>query len=696
KSTVFPPYDPWFAGGYINYYYYGFVYVGSLTKLLGIVPNIAYNLILPMLFSFTGMGVFSIAYNLVAWKQSRTINQSPAVSFTANPQSPVTNYQSPIIQPLHRKAIAAGVVAAVLCIFLGNLAEVPLVFNTWFKAGTSTINTGIAPVDALVQTTSGALNLAFTDATAPVYPGDWFWTATRVINFQPGEVQPITEFPFFTFLYGDLHAHMIALPLTLLALAWAVSLALQGKRKGGKWSTAVTALQWLVGGITIGSLQATNTWDFPTYLFIGILAVTYNAYRQSGELNLKMLGQAGVQIVALAALSLVAFLPFTQHYGVGYSSFSLWPGSYTHMSIYLVIYGLFLFFIFTHLARELRAWTRSWNEESLQAWRPFALPVVVAAFGYVLVIAFLLRKDYWIAPFVLTLIIISGLLGLRPNLPPNRRIPLILISSALGLTLLVELIVLNGDIGRMNTVFKFYMQVWVMLSIVGGVAAAMAWPAVQARRRRLSGRVWRYALALLLASAVLYPILATRAKWNIRMSADAPTTLDGMAFMETTQYQDNGQTIPLDYDYEALQWMRRNISGSPVTAEGQVGQPYRSLVGRVPMFTGLPSILGWAFHQSQQREVVPDSFINNRVADVNTLYSTTNTTEAMAILEKYNVSYIYVGQLEWVYYPPTGLNKFESMADQGLLQEVYRNGGVSIYEVMAPNTVTQAQSAGDG
>lgn len=685
KSTVFPPYDPWFAGGYINYYYYGFVYVGSLTKLLGIVPNVAYNLILPMLFSFTGMGVFSLAYNLVAWKKSREENN----------QSPITNHQSinqpdqSITQPLplHRKAVAAGVVAAVLCVFLGNLAEVPLVVSTWNRASTSTLNTGIGPVDAVVHTASGALNLAFTEATAPVYPGDWFWNATRVINFREGEVQPITEFPFFTFLYGDLHAHMIALPLSILALGWAVSLALQGQQARGRGSSAVTALQWVVGGITIGSLQATNTWDFPTYLFIGVLAVTFNAYRQHAAVNLRMLGQAGVQSVALVALSLLTFLPFTQNYGVGYSSFSLWPGSYTHLSVYLVVYGLFLFFVFTHLARELRAWTRSWSRESLEGWRPLALPVIVLALIYVAVIIFLLMKDYWIAPFVLTLIILAGLLGLRPNLPPNRRIPLILISSALGLTMLVELVVLDGDIGRMNTVFKFYMQVWVMLSVVGGVAAAMAWPAVQARRNRISGRVWRYGLALLLAAAVLYPILATKAKWDIRMSAEAPTTLDGMAFMQTTEYQDNGQVVPLHFDYDALQWMRRNISGSPVVAEAHASNPYRAIGSRVAMFTGLPTIIGWDWHQRQQRAVVPGTLVGNRITDVNTLYSTTNTAEALSILEKYEVGYIYVGQLEWVYYTPDGLNKFDSMADQGLLEEVYRNAGVSIYEVMATEAV---------
>ena len=65
KSTIFPPYDPWFAGGYINYYYYGYVLVGTPVKLLGIVPSIAYNFILPTLFALVGIGAFSIGYNFV-------------------------------------------------------------------------------------------------------------------------------------------------------------------------------------------------------------------------------------------------------------------------------------------------------------------------------------------------------------------------------------------------------------------------------------------------------------------------------------------------------------------------------------------------------------------------------------------------------------------------------------------------------
>jgi YYY domain-containing protein len=678
KSSFFPPYDPWYAGGYINYYYYGFVYVGSLTKLLGVIPAVAYNLILPMLFSFTGLGAFSIAYNLVARGVKR--EKQPTDGRSAGKRRR-------LFPGLIRKAVAAGLVATLLIVIVGNLAQVTVVLNAWYRSGDSGLSTGIAPVDAVVQTIDGALDLTFTDRVAPIYTGDWFWTATRAINAEAGEVQPITEFPFFTFLYGDLHAHMIALPLTLLALAWAVSLALRERPPDGRSSIAAWewALVWLIGALSIGVLRATNTWDFPTYLFIGLLAVVFHGYQSYGRVNLKMLGQVVIQSAALLALSVALFLPFAENYGVGYTSFSLWPGSFTFLGNYLLIYGLFLFFIITLLAREFRSWSKTWTTESLARWEPFAVPLMLGLAGLLIASILLLARGYWIAPIVLVLVSLAGILALRPNLPPQRRIPLILIAVSLGLTLAVEIIVLDGDIGRMNTVFKFYMQVWVMLSIVGGVSAIWAWPAVAARPRLRP--LWRGALALLLLAALLYPLLATKAKWDIRMNKEAPTTLNGMSFMEVTSYGDTGfdgssQTVDLAFDHDAIQWMQRNIDGSPVIAEAHSTNPYRTAANRVAMYTGLPAIIGWDWHQRQQRAVLPSNLVTNRINDVNALYSTTDSAEAKAILDKYDVGYIYVGQLEWIYYSPQGLLKFDRMADEGILHEVYRNGGVTIYEVL--------------
>ena len=79
---------------------------------------------------------------------------------------------------------------------------------------------------------------------------------------------------------------------------------------------------------------------------------------------------------------------------------------------------------------------------------------------------------------------------------------------------------------------------------------------------------------------------------------------------------------------------------------------------------------------------MPASLVSSRINDVNNLYNTTDIAQALQILEKYDVKYLYAGQLEWIYYLPQGLVKFDDMVEQGLLDEVYRNGGVSIYEVI--------------
>jgi uncharacterized membrane protein len=259
-----------------------------------------------------------------------------------------------------------------------------------------------------------------------------------------------------------------------------------------------------------------------------------------------------------------------------------------------------------------------------------------------------------------------------------------LISAALGLTLLVEFVVLEGDIGRMNTVFKFYMQVWILLSIAGGVSAVWSWSVI--RQRQSFRKAWQAVLVVLFLIAALYPLLATQAKWNIRMSQDAPNTLDGMAFMPYVQYGDTDYegrsvTISLADDYEALRWMQRNIEGSPVVAEAHSSNPYRSIANRVSMYTGLPAIVGWDWHQRQQRAVVPGSLVTNRILDVNTLYNTPNIEQAQMILDKYDVSYIYVGELEHNYYWPEGIAKFQQMAASGALEIVYQDEAVTIYEV---------------
>jgi uncharacterized membrane protein len=142
-----------------------------------------------------------------------------------------------------------------------------------------------------------------------------------------------------------------------------------------------------------------------------------------------------------------------------------------------------------------------------------------------------------------------------------------------------------------------------------------------------------------------------------------------MAFMPYASYTETAGgisgNVPLSFDYEAVKWMQQNIAGSPVIAEAYSDNYYRSATNRVAMYTGLPGIIGWSGHQRQQRAILPGQFIDQRIRDVATLYNTTSVVEAQNILARYDVSYVYVGQLEWVLYSPDGLNKFDQMARWG-------------------------------
>jgi hypothetical protein len=109
----------------------------------------------------------------------------------------------------------------------------------------------------------------------PYGMGEWYWNPSRAI---PGS--PITEFPFFTFLYADLHAHMMALPVTVLALVWALAVI----RGRWQWTWLQFAASFLLGGLAIGALRPTNTWDMPAFLALGVAAIVYSALRYGDPL----------------------------------------------------------------------------------------------------------------------------------------------------------------------------------------------------------------------------------------------------------------------------------------------------------------------------------------------------------------------------------------------------------------------------
>jgi uncharacterized membrane protein len=276
------------------------------------------------------------------------------------------------------------------------------------------------------------------------------------------------------------------------------------------------------------------------------------------------------------------------------------------------------------------------------------------------------------------LIIWAGLLLIRPKQDEAKRLILFFIGTGLFLTLMVEVIVLNGDISRMNTVFKFYMQAWTLLAISAAFAAAWTWQALRQWLPSWRG-LWQLLAAILLACGGLFLLLGVTAKMRDRMSTEAPHTLDGMAYMQSSVYYDKDQALDLNQDYQAIIWMQDHVQGSPAIVEAYTDE-YR-WGARFAINTGLPAVLGWNFHQRQQREFVPGNDIWARVGEVNEFYTTTDLALVHNFLNTYRVKYIIVGQLERAYYPGPGLDKF-AQQDGVLWHAVYRQGDTVIYEVL--------------
>jgi uncharacterized membrane protein len=259
---------------------------------------------------------------------------------------------------------------------------------------------------------------------------------------------------------------------------------------------------------------------------------------------------------------------------------------------------------------------------------------------------------------------------------------------AFCLSLAVEHYALHGDVGRMNTVFKFYLQVWCMWGIASAVALVAMRDRLRAIARPGPGRWWASVIAILLIGCCFYPVIATRARVADRFDPDIPPTLDGTAYMETSVFHDHSKEvvrpsdIPLSSDLHAIEWMWDNVEGSPTIAEGLT--PLYRWGSRFSIYTGLPAIVGWDHHQKQQRgDYVPGmpQLVDERTRDVRLLYTDPNPQRTLEILKRYDVRYIVVGELERAYYPEAGLRKFDQMVGSAL-EVAYDAEGVKLYRVV--------------
>jgi YYY domain-containing protein len=408
----------------------------------------------------------------------------------------------------------------------------------------------------------------------------------------------------------------------------------------------------------------------------------------------------GWRFAAIYGLTSILYQPFVSHFATAYLATDLWTAERTTLDKYLTVHGIFFFAAATFLVSQAYAtkadrgafrFIRLAFKHSMQldralnlhralvnppsAYQDFA-SIIIA--GAVVVEIMLMLAGWWVFALVIPFLTLASLLVVRPSLDPARRFIALLIATGLALTLMVELVTYKGDIGRMNTVFKFYLQVWVFL----GIASAAGIASIQSpvvRRPQPLRVVWWLAFGSLIFIGMLYPVFAARAKIADRFAPDSQPGLNGMDYMNAAIYHDRDKPLPLKFDRDAIDWLRANVDGSPVILEGNA--PLYHWGSRVSIYTGLPTVIGWDWHQKQQRSIIDGGIIDRRIATVAEIYNTRDSNRALGQLKRFDVKYVYVGDMERAFYEQPGLDKFDAMVKAGMLEVVYTNERVKIYRV---------------
>ena len=732
RSAHFPPVDPWYAGGFINYYYYGEYLVAFLIKLTGIPTEIAFNLAQPTIIALLASGAFSVAAAF-----GKRITRS------------------------RLGAIGAGLAGVLLLSFAGNLVE--------FARLVDRVQHGQPFVNPF---------------------GYWVWAPSRAVP-NPNTQTAITEFPYFTALYADLHAHVVAMPITVLvigliyslALEWrAVAVAVSIPRLSGK---IIVDLVLRVGllGLFLGTLWPTNAWDLPMYAAltgVGLLMAT------RGIASLwRRIVVAGAGLAMVGILAYLLILPFLNHYVALFSSVETRDAN-TPLVAVESHFGVFFLIIFvgfmTILARGkqmpallaspvvpllglgailLVRWAAAGGSTGMiDLFDALTVLLVVGTLALGVHFGAPPRTDFRlpaVTPRIVSWVALGGTIVL---LLLNRPVPALylgigLVAVALWLSLpetterflaamiaggmllgaALEIVFLVDDLSgsdwyRMNTIFKFYNQLWVLFALASaGLAARMAVSARAAmtdpaRRGSIphmdpvrdpdddeatrevaneevqkpqTRRAWGWSAAGLLVSAIIvlaslaYPVYATPIRLDQHFAQPgASVTLNAFDWMNygEIQYTD-GQWIGYKDDRAAIDWMNDNIAGTPVIAEASFGT-YRCNGSRFSIATGLPDVIGWKRHEEQQRYL---DDLAQRENDLRQFYATPSVAQKQALIQRYGIAYIVVGQTERNYPVIDGNDCVPQGSAEGIaalegmvgttLEVAFTSGTTTVYRVIA-------------
>jgi YYY domain-containing protein len=580
-SEHFPPHDPWMSGETLNYYYLGHLVLAWPLKLLAIRPDSGYLLVWGALLGLTATAVYTFSGTL--WAAARE-------TFTDKPP--------------RGGPVFAGLVAAALVTVLGNLAGV----RTWLRADNP--------------------------------PGDYAW-------FDPSRVIPdaINEFPSFSFILGDLHAHVLALPFTVLALAFAMQVALSGPRGDLMWRSVAEAL---AAGLAVGTLYAINSWSYP--VAAGMLAAAVVTWLRDPRSK----GRTGYSVVWLVLVLLASFaliLPFVLNFdpearGIGVvhtrRPFPKWLGDIA------LIYAVLLWPLVPLYVKRWELTKNRW------LWLGFGLAAT-------LVVGVQLEATGKLAgALVLTIGMAIGIsAALAPQLLAPLRFLWILVAGGAALLLIPELLYLKdafdgSPLFRMNTIFKAGYQAFLLLGLAAG--CALPWAAAWMPRRAWTP--WAAVASVLILLGLVYPYAGSYARTG---GFSNPPTLNGLKWLESRSPGDPG----------AMAWIRDNTAGDAVVLEA-FGDDYSAFGhGRISTFTGRPTVMGWAGHEVQWQHD-PGS----RGNDIQTLYTSTDANAVKPLIERYGIRYVVAGPIEQTTYGDAGLAKWDRLGER-----VYDEQGTTVWRI---------------
>ena len=668
RTEHLPGLDMWFAGGQINYYYFGQYVYTALAKLSQIRPVVAYNLGMASSFAFTITLSFSFSSQLLASLQGK--------------------------RPVKQLFIwLGGLITGLLVTVCGN-------GQAFFYVHDSPGHLLLKGLQAL-GLTIGDINKIF-----------WFADSTRFIGYNPETMdKTIHEFPYYSFLVADLHAHVINLAFVLLLLGLLLKLLnsrrlrqddlARGKMtaandrsfsaRSGRNELAARKIERLSGfrqvyaglrttiqepvllavGLLLAIFMMGNFWDFAIYFVVCALMIWLACILNTGQI----LSLRGLPIFAVqAGLILIPFLLVSQPW-------LAWAGFFlallaNHLVLAVVSDPLtrtgarmsWLFFIahtvtlpfnlsFEPIAKTLaRSVLHTPIYQLLILWGPHILAGLL--FLTVLILQYKpdrLRKVFPPCPE-------QRLQAVEParrrilatwlqQLQPADVLVLGLFICGIGLILVPELVyvvdIYSGDFKRANTMFKFTYQAFILLSLVWGYASVRVFTL---RRRKLFSQGLSVLLILLLIVPAWYPLVAT-GQWLGNWSRSRYEGLDGLAVLADKDANEipGNQPGELADDLAAIAWFNEQVDGQPVILESY-GESYTDYC-RISTFTGLPTVIGWETHEwlwrtSKNHPNAYGDIVQPRQEDVRLLYTTTDQTIRTQLIKKYQIRYIVLGSLE--------------------------------------------------